>query len=403
MRELRLPLLLGSVVVLLAAGGCANRPPVLNCVADQLTLTEGESTTIQSNATDPDRNDQLTFAWTADQGALVDQGDGSAVFDSTSLSAGTYTVSLEVADRKQNVAICEIDLTVGKNSMAPTASCEPSNMLVTEGQSRRIQVQASDPNGDPLTYSWTVDGRAVTNNQSSFEFGTINRTVGNHRVGVMVRDSDGLTANCEFRVTIDPRPNTAPSVALTLDKTDVFAGDTVGANAQASDPENDPITYAWTLDSQRRPETSSRIQINTRGLAGGRHSVAVTVEDDRGASASDTKTFSVSEKIVIHMEGNLPNNVAKAQLDEIALKMRQNPQLRATLTGHTDDRGTEEINERVGLRRADAVRSYLVSEQNIAEGRIETQSAGETQPIASNSTPQGQSDNRRVEVELFVP
>ncbi|TDI10917.1 MAG: PKD domain-containing protein, partial [Acidobacteria bacterium] len=218
MRERRLPLLLGSVVVLLAAGGCANRPPVLNCVADQLTLTEGESTTIQSNATDPDRNDQLTFAWTADEGRLVAQ-NGSAVFDSTSLSPGTYTVSLEVKDKKQQAAICEIDLTVGKNSMAPTASCEPSNLLVTEGQSRRIQVQASDPNGDVLTYSWTVDGRAVTNNQSSFEFGTINRTVGNHRVGVMVRDIDGLTANCEFRVTIDPRPNTAPSVALTLDKT----------------------------------------------------------------------------------------------------------------------------------------------------------------------------------------
>ncbi|MCH8321024.1 MAG: OmpA family protein [Acidobacteria bacterium] len=402
MRERRLPLLLGSVVVLLTAGGCANRPPLLNCIADQTSLIEGESTTIQSNATDPDRNDQLTFAWTADQGRLVAQ-NGSAVFDSTSLSAGTYTVSLEVSDEKQHVAICEVDLTVGKNAMAPTVSCEPSNMLVTEGQSRRIQVRASDPNNDPLTYSWTVDGRAVTNNQSSFEFGTINRTVGNHRVGVTVRDIDGLTANCEFRVTIDPRPNTAPSVALTLDKTDVYADDTVGANAQASDPENDPMTYAWTLDSQRRPESSSRIQINTRGLAGGRHSVVVTVEDDRGASASDTKTFSVSEKIVIHMEGNLPNNVAKAQLDEIALKMRQNPQLRATLTGHTDDRGSEEINERVGLRRADAVRSYLVREQNLDEGRIETQSAGETQPIADNATPQGQSDNRRVEVELFVP
>ena len=402
MRELRLPLLLGSVVVVLAAGGCANRPPILNCVADNYSLTEGDSTTIQSNATDPDRNDQLTFAWTADQGRLVAQ-NGSAVFDSTSLSAGTYTVSLEVEDKKQHVAICEVDLTVGKNAMAPTIACEPSNMLVTEGQSMRIQVRASDPNNDTLTYSWTVDGRAVTNNQPSFEFGTINRPVGNHRVGVTVRDIDGLTANCEFRVTIDPRPNTGPSVALTLDNTDIYAGDTVGATAQASDPENDPLTYAWTLDSQRRNESSSRIQINTNGLAGGRHSVAVTVEDDRGAAASDTKTFSVSEKIVIHMEGNLPNNVAKARLDEIALKMRQNPQLRATLTGHSDDRGSEEVNERVGLRRADAVKSYLVSEQNIDEGRVETQSAGETQPIANNSTPQGQSDNRRVEVELFVP
>ena len=402
MPEPRLPLLLGSVVLLLAAGGCANRPPVLNCIADQTSLIEGESTTIQSNATDPDRNDQLTFSWTSDQGGLRAE-NGSAVFDSTSLGAGTYTVSLEVEDEKQHVAICEVDLTVGKNALAPTISCEPSNLLVTEGQSRNIQVRASDPNSDSLTYSWTVDGRAVTNNQPSFQFGTINRPVGNHRVGVTVRDVDGMTANCEFNVTIDPRPNTGPSVALTLDKTDVYAGDIVGASVQASDPENDPLTYAWTLDGQRRPESSSRMQVNTNGLAGGRHSVAVTVEDDRGAAASDTKSFSVSEKIVIHMEGNLPNNVAKARLDEIALKMRQNPQLRTTLTGHTDDRGSEEVNERVGLRRADAVKAYLVQEQDLDESRIETQSAGETQPIADNATPQGQSDNRRVEVELFVP
>ena len=402
MPEPRLPLLLGSVVLLLAAGGCANRPPVLNCIADQTSLIEGESTTIQSNATDPDRNDQLTFSWTSDQGGLRAE-NGSAVFDSTSLGTGTYTVSLEVEDEKQHVAICEVDLTVGKNALAPTISCEPSNLLVTEGQSRNIQVRASDPNSDSLTYSWTVDGRAVTNNQPSFQFGTINRPVGNHRVGVTVRDVDGMTANCEFNVTIDPRPNTGPSVALTLDKTDVYAGDIVGASVQASDPENDPLTYAWTLDGQRRPESSSRMQVNTNGLAGGRHSVAVTVEDDRGAAASDTRSFSVSEKIVIHMEGNLPNNVAKARLDEIALKMRQNPQLRTTLTGHTDDRGSEEVNERVGLRRADAVKAYLVQEQDLDESRIETQSAGETQPIADNATPQGQSDNRRVEVELFVP
>ena len=402
MPEPRLPLLLGSVVLLLAAGGCANRPPVLNCIADQTSLIEGESTTIQSNATDPDRNDQLTFSWTADQGGLRAE-NGSAVFDSTSLGAGTYTVSLEVEDKKQNVAICEVDLAVGKNALAPTVSCEPSNLLVVEGQSRNIQVRASDPNSDSLTYSWTVDGQAVTNNQPSFQFGTINRPVGNHPVGVTVRDVDGMTANCEFNVTIDPRPNTGPSVALTLDKTDVYAGDTVGASVQASDPENDPLTYAWTLDGQRRPESSSRMQVNTNGLAGGRHSVAVTVEDDRGAAASDTKSFSVSEKIVIHMDGNLPNNVAKARLDEIALKMRQNPQLRTTLTGHTDDRGSEEVNERVGLRRADSVKAYLVQEQDLDESRIETQSAGETQPIADNATPQGQSDNRRVEVELFVP
>ncbi|MCZ6877302.1 MAG: PKD domain-containing protein, partial [Acidobacteria bacterium] len=157
MPEPRFPLLLASLVFLLAAGGCANKPPILNCVVEQSTLVEGESTTIQSNATDPDRNDQLTFAWSVTQGSLVAQ-NGSAVFDSTSLPQGTYTISLEVTDEKLHAATCEIDVRVGKNSMAPTIACEPSNIIVTEGQSRRIQARASDPNNDTLSYTWTVDG-----------------------------------------------------------------------------------------------------------------------------------------------------------------------------------------------------------------------------------------------------
>ena len=402
MRELRLPLLLGSVVLLLIAGGCANRPPVLNCVANMSSVTEGNSVTIQSNATDPDRNDQLTFSWSAAQGRLSTQ-NGSASFDSSGLSAGNYTVGLEVRDKKLNLATCEVSLMVDKNRMAPMVACAPSDVNVTEGQSTTVRAQASDGNNDALTYSWSVDGSSVTNNQSSFEFGTAGRSVGGHTVQVTVTDVDNMSANCEFNVTVDRRPNTGPSVALTLDNDEVYAGDRVSANAEASDAEGDPMTYAWTLDGQRRSDTSSTISIDTTGLSGGRHSVAVTVEDDRDGSGSATQTLSVREKIVVQVSAIRPDNLAKAALDEIALKMRQNSQLRAMLTGHTDDRGSEEVNERTGQRRADAVKAYLVDEQNVAESRIEAGSAGETMPAADNETAQGRKDNRRVEIELYVP
>ncbi len=402
MRELRLPLLLGSVVLLLIAGGCANRPPVLNCVADTSSVTEGNSVTIQSNATDPDRNDQLTFNWSAAKGRLSSQ-NGSASFDSSGLSAGSYTVGLEVRDKKQNLASCEVSLRVDKNRMAPTVACAPSSVNVTEGQSTTVRAQASDGNNDALTYSWSVDGSSVTNNQSSFEFGTAGRSIGGHTVRVTVTDVDNMSANCEFDVTVDRRPNTGPTVALTLDQNEVYAGDRVSANAQASDAEGDPMTYAWTLDGQRRSDTSSRISIDTTGLSGGRHSVAVTVSDDRDGSGSATQTLSVREKIVVQVSAIRPDNLAKAALDEIALKMRQNSQLRAMLTGHTDDRGSEAVNERTGQRRADAVKAYLVDEQNVADSRIEAGSAGETQPAADNETAQGREDNRRVEIELYVP
>ncbi|MEE8347991.1 MAG: OmpA family protein [Acidobacteriota bacterium] len=402
MRELRLPLLLGSVVLLLVAGGCANRPPVLNCVADNSTITEGDSVTIQSNATDPDRNDQLTFSWSADRGRLSDQ-NGSASFDSSGLSAGSYNVGLEVRDKKQNLASCEVTLRVDKNKLAPTVACTPSNVNVTEGQSTTISARASDGNNDALTYAWSVDGSSVTNNQSSLQFGTAGRSVGGHTVQVTVTDVDNLSANCQYNVTVDRRPNTGPSVALTLDKSEVYAGDSVNASAQASDAEGDPMTYSWTVDGQSRSGTSSRLSINTSGLSGGQHSVAVTVQDDRDGSGNATQTLSVREKIVIQVSGIRPDNLAKAALDEIALKMRQNSQLRAKLTGHTDDRGSEAVNQRTGQRRADAVKAYLVDEQNVAGGRVEAGSAGETQPSANNESAQGRQDNRRVEVELYVP
>ena len=402
MRKLRLPLLLGSVVLLLVAGGCANRPPVLNCIADMSTIIEGNSVTIQSNATDPDRNDQLTFNWSAAQGSLSTQ-NGSASFDSTGLSPGNYTVGLEVRDKKQNLATCEVSLTVDKNKIAPVIACEPSNVNVTEGQSTTITAQASDGNNDALTYSWSVDGSSVTNNQPSFDFGSAGRSVGDHTVQVTVTDVDNLSANCQFNVTVDRRPNTDPTVALTLDKNEVYAGDQVGANAQASDAEGDPMTYSWTLDGQSRSDTSSSISIDTTGLSGGNHSVAVTVRDDHDGSGSATQTLSVREKLVVQVSGIRPDNLAKAALDEIALKMRQNSQLRITLTGHTDDRGSEAVNQRTGQRRADAVKAYLVDEQNVAESRIETESAGETQPATDNETAQGRQDNRRVEIELYVP
>ena len=59
-------------------------------------------------------------------------------------------------------------------------------------------------------------------------------------------------------------------------------------------------------------------------------------------------------------------------------------------------------NLRVGARRADAVRDYLVKQHGIDESRIQTQSSGESHPVADNQTSEGRKQNRRVEIELFV-
>jgi outer membrane protein OmpA-like peptidoglycan-associated protein len=212
-----------------------------------------------------------------------------------------------------------------------------------------------------------------------------------------------MTASCNFDVTVNRRPNPALSLSLSLDKNEVYAGQVVTATARAQDPDNDPLSYTWEVDGRSRRESASTLRINTGGFTGGSHSVNVTVGDDRGDSRTETRSFKVREKTVIQIDRMRPDNVAKARLDEIALRMRQGSRLKALITGHTDDRGTEENNVKAGLKRADAAKEYLVEEQQISETRIETKSAGESQPIADNGTAQGREQNRRIEIELFEP
>jgi outer membrane protein OmpA-like peptidoglycan-associated protein len=89
---------------------------------------------------------------------------------------------------------------------------------------------------------------------------------------------------------------------------------------------------------------------------------------------------------------------AKRRLAEVAeaLKKSENP---LVIEGHTDSQGPEELNEELSYRRAESVRDYLI-EQGVDGERIRIMGQGEAQPIASNRTPEGRANNRRVEIVL---
>lgn len=67
--------------------------------------------------------------------------------------------------------------------------------------------------------------------------------------------------------------------------------------------------------------------------------------------------------------------------------------------GHTDSIGSDDYNMRLGLRRAEAVKAYLIS-KGIDSRKIQTSSKGEREPIADNKTPIGRAKNRRVVIEV---
>ncbi len=85
------------------------------------------------------------------------------------------------------------------------------------------------------------------------------------------------------------------------------------------------------------------------------------------------------------------------KVDEVVQTMKQHPEVRATVEGHTDSVGSEAYNQRLSERRANAVRDYLVA-HGIDASRITTRGYGKTKPIASNKTAEGRAKNRRVEI-----
>jgi OOP family OmpA-OmpF porin len=85
-------------------------------------------------------------------------------------------------------------------------------------------------------------------------------------------------------------------------------------------------------------------------------------------------------------------------LADIGQLLTDNPDLRLSIEGHTDNEGAEDYNLGLSQRRAASVRAYLMDTYKIDGSRLETKGWGETKPIDTNDTPEGKANNRRVEL-----
>jgi outer membrane protein OmpA-like peptidoglycan-associated protein len=86
-------------------------------------------------------------------------------------------------------------------------------------------------------------------------------------------------------------------------------------------------------------------------------------------------------------------------LDEVAQILKDNPQLKMAVDGHTDDVGSDASNQKLSENRAGAVKTYLVK-HGVDESRLIVTGHGEKEPIADNKTAAGRQKNRRVEMKL---
>lgn len=114
----------------------------------------------------------------------------------------------------------------------------------------------------------------------------------------------------------------------------------------------------------------------------------------------ETGTFTTNEILFETNKSNIKPQSEKV-LTELGNALKDNPQIKISITGHTDSDGNDANNQKLSEQRAESVKNYLAKNFAIETSRIVTLGKGETEPITDNKTEEGKKKNRRVEFKVI--
>jgi outer membrane protein OmpA-like peptidoglycan-associated protein len=126
-----------------------------------------------------------------------------------------------------------------------------------------------------------------------------------------------------------------------------------------------------------------------------------TEVDENGCSVERPELSDI-EAIRFSFDDVTIKPIPNPTLDYVWDVIRRYPEAVIVITGYTDSVGSEEYNMKLGRRRAQAAKDYLVSKGS-PPGRLRIRSRGENDPVASNATPEGRAQNRRIEFRVAEP
>ncbi len=307
-----------------------NSSPSAVLKSDKTAVSVGTTITFDgSESTDPD-DDILKYDWSIEPdsaGFLSDSESSTIAF--TPQESGDFTVTLLVSDdHLQDSA--QIDIKVSEpNNPQPIAAISASKTSVVIGESVLLDGSgSSDPDNDPLEFSWSVTPETGYNLPfpSDMESEFTPQQAGEFVITLMVVDDRSAQDTTEIIVTATapedtspPGINTAPTAAISASSLSVPVGTPVMLNgSNSSDPENDPLEFTWSVvpDSGSFTDAQAEAPVFTP-LAQGVFTITLSVHDGQAtdeASLAITAVSSIdtnfSSRIIPAIEGTQIRSLA---------------------------------------------------------------------------------------------
>ncbi len=261
-----------------------SKPPQLQAFAPKkgtIEVTGGTTQPFRIDVTDPD-NEPLNYAWTVNGEAAGTK----ATLNWNAEEPGSYRVRAVVTDpagltvsKDWQVKVVAppplpipTEQAVTTNNPPQITKYAPDEALITtqEGQSLSFSTTVTDPDGDQLTYEWTVDGKRVARGSSTAQ-PTLTwkaKGAGSHVVRALVNDRAGLSAMREWQVAVVPSlpstdtppvtppgaNNAPPQITTRTPDADVLktsTGQTLAFEGAAIDPDGDDLTYEWFVNGKK--------------------------------------------------------------------------------------------------------------------------------------------------------
>jgi len=302
----------------------------------------------------------------------------------------------------------------------PTAACTAQPTEVTEGEP--ITVTATGGNFNPkhtVTYAWTTNGGKLdTTNAQSAHIDTTGVAAGSYTANATISDpkvKKGGSATCAANFTVKAKPMNPPQVSCSANPSTVQAGTPSTITASATSPDNAQITsYSYTASAGRVSGTGTSATLDTAGLPSGPVTVTASATDARNLTGSGTCTVSVEAPPPPPMCSKINSiqfpdkrrpwrvdNTAKAILDDVASRMKQDPNAKIAIIGYADGEkapmvGTGKKRHPMDLaaQRAVNAKAYLVQQQGIDPSRIDVRSGtGQSMTADIIWVPQGADEN----------
>jgi outer membrane protein OmpA-like peptidoglycan-associated protein len=290
-----------------------------------------------------------------------------------------------------------------------TASCsiEKNAVMQDAGEQVGASMRATDSYNHPLNYTWTTTGGQIVGSGPDVRWNSTGVGPGSYTITGRVDDGQGNTQSCSEDVTVTAKPNPPPTMTCAVDRSSVLMGERVNVSANVNDQSGTPLTYNWRTTGGQIVGSGATVQVDTSGLAPGSYTVTGRVENGKGGAADCTTNLSVQAPPPPPQASKLNecsftatsarvDNVCKRILDDVALRLQNDPKGRVVIIGYSAPGKTkvaERGAEKLAKDRATNSQKYI-GQKGVAESRVEVRSAA--------GQVGGGKENHRVDI-IWVP